>query len=232
MLEFIKKIYTNIVRISLFSIFLWFCGFILYFIVGYFQIPSSEKRTFKDDIGCCEVVLNTSFRIDSYWNDIVDRRANVNYILDVKIKDEYTYTESKLEDYLILSFLDKDGFKLFKNQIKLNSLTRVVDDNNTEAFSDSNILDRCDFDKYKKIDKVIISYNLPNIKQSSIIMKKSEILKLTEEEKIKLVNKLKENNLKISIIDDTIPNTSIPEGWEIVKPDSKINEKNITWDKK
>ncbi len=232
MLEFIKKIYTNIVRISLLSIFLWFCGFILYFIVGYFQIPSSEKRTFKDDIGCCEVVLNTSFRVDSYWTDVIDRKANINYILDVKIKDEYSYSKSQLEDYLILSFLDKDGFKLFENQIKLNSLTRVVDNNNTEAFSDSDILDRYDFDKYKKIDKVVVSYNLPNIKQSSIIMKKSEILKLTEEEKIKLVSKLKENNLKISIIDDTITNTSIPKGWEEVKPEPKIDESKIIWDKK
>lgn len=232
MLEFIKKIYTNIVRISLFFIFLWFCGFVLYFIIGYFQIPSSEKKTFKDDIGCCEVVLNTSFRIDSYWNDIIDRRANINYILAVNIKDEYTYTESKLEDYLILSFLDKDGFKLFENQIKLNTLTRVGDDNTTEAFSDSDILGRYDFDKYKKINKVIVSYNLPNIKQSSILIKKSEILKFTEEERIKLANKFKESNLKVKIIDDTISNTSIPKGWEEVKPNSKIDEKDIIWDKK
>ena len=239
MLEFIKKIYINIVRISLFSIFLWFCGFILYFIVGYFQIPSSEKRTFKDDIDCCEIILDANFRVDSYWNDIIDRKGNINYILDMKIKDNFKYEyHSNNKDYLNISFLDKDGFVLLESIMPISSLIVSADNNNLDnikGFSNRAILldsdnkydnKRFDFTKYNQIKTIDISYNLQGIKKIPFSMKKSELLNLTDEEKIKLANKLRDNNEKLTVIDD------IPKGWEEVKPDSKINEKDIIWDKK
>ena len=238
MLEFIKKIYINIVRISLFSIFLWFCGFIFYFIIGYLQIPGSEKRTFKDDIDCCEITLDTNFRADSYWNDIIDRKANINYILSVKIKDDFKYEYySDNKDYLNISFLDKDGFVLFESIMPITSLTLIADDiTNIKGFTNRGILkdnnnrydnERFDFSKYNQVKSIEISYSLAGIKNLIITMKKSELLKLSDEEKIKLANKLKENGKKLALIDDTFP-----KGGEEIKPNSGINDKDIIWDKK
>lgn len=230
MFEFIKKIYTNIVRIFLFSIFLWFCGFILYFIVGYFKIPSSEKRTFKDDIDCCEIILDTNFKVDSFWDDIIDRKANVNYILEVKIKDNFKYEYySNNKDFLTISFLDKDGFVLFESIMPITSLTLNCDNDldNIKGFSSRGILyESFDFSKYSQIKTIDISYSLIGMKKIPFSMKKSELLNLTDEEKIKLANKLRDNNEKLTVIDD------IPKGWEEVNPDTKIDESKIIWDNK
>ena len=203
MFEFIKKIYTNIVRIFLFSIFLWFCGFILYFIVGYFKIPSSEKRTFKNNIDCCEITLDINSKVDNYWNDIIDRKANVNYILAMKIKDNFKYEYySDNKDNLTINFLDKDGFVLFESSIPIISMTLIADDiKDIKGFVNRGILinnnrynnERFDFNKYNQVKNIEISHSLYG-------MKKKEI--------------------------------EIPKDWEIVKPEPKIDESKIIWDKK
>lgn len=202
MFEFIKKIYINIVRISLFSILLWICGFVLYFIIGYFQIPSSEKKTFYTESDCCIVTIDTKFKTNNLWSNILDRDGNIDYILKIQLKDNYYFiNNNNYMNSFTITFSDDDGFSLFESNFNFNEITHIVNKNN-DVIGFYNAFKLFDFLKYNSSNFSFENYN--NIKKIYFTHNQSNIRKKLE----------------------------IPKGWEEVNPDTKIDESKIIWDNK
>lgn len=182
MLEFIKKIYINIVRIFLFSILLWMCGFILYFIVGYFQIPSDKKKTFSVESDCCFVKIDTKFKIDNLWNDILNRTGIINYIMTIQLKDNYYFIDNQNHiNSFTINFSDEDGFRLFESNFNFNEVSHIVNKENNvigfyNAFKLFDFLNynssNFSFINYNSIETISFSHTQSNIKRKELSIPK------------------------------------------------------------
>lgn len=158
LIRFISTIFKNIFKVIGFLILIGVSIYFIYFLVGYFSLPSDKIKSYTQDSYIGKLELKTSFRTfnDDYLDSIVGRGGNIYAQVLFTPKDTFSKNRFPKNDItkILFIFKDKDGFELFRTNIPYNMISTSDTDFNGKLVKETNEWDkeRFSFEIYNKID--------------------------------------------------------------------------------
>lgn len=209
LIRFISATFKNIFKVIGFLIFIGILIYFIYFLIGYFSLPSEKIKNYSLDSKDGKLEIKTSFRAfdNNYHSSIMDREGNIYTQILFTPKDAFSKNDIAA---ILIIFKDKDGFELFKTEIPYKRISTSGTDFNGKMVkeSDSWNRDRFSFKIYSKIDSFdyiiweIVSKN--KNKQVDISTPKVE---LTQEEALQIAKErglVSQKIIKKSINDEVL----------------------------
>lgn len=157
LIRFISTIFKNILKILGAIIIFGLAFYFIYFIIGYFSLPSDKIKSYNEDSLIGKLELKTSFRAfeNDYLDSIMDRKGNIYAQILFTPKDSFSKNQFPKNDItnILFIFKDKDGFELFRTNIPYGRISTTNTDFNGKINKEVDHWDRdrFSFETYNKI---------------------------------------------------------------------------------
>ncbi len=113
--------------------------------------------------------MNTYYKVEEidFNNKSKNQRGFIQAKILVVLRNNFIYSDKNSNDYIIITFLDSKGFKIFSTSLKFSDMNKIVEKNqvigfiyNDKIFNDFFLYDKKYFslNVYKSINHIEISF--------------------------------------------------------------------------
>lgn len=157
LIRFISTIFKNIFKLFGGIIIFGLIFYFIYFLIGFFSLPSDKVKTYSLDTTVGKLEVKTSFRTfdGNYHDSIIDRKGNI--YAQVLFSPKTPPSAGDTTDILLI-FKDKDGFEIFRTSIPIGKISTMSNNNdfNGKLTKDVDTWDKeiFSFELYNKINSI------------------------------------------------------------------------------
>ena len=134
-LNFVDKLSSSKYK----NIFIFISTFILFFAI-YTVIENLPDSTYKiynyNSLKQLNILMNTYYKVEEidFNNKSKNQRGFIQAKILVVLRNNFIYSDKNSNDYIIITFLDSKGFKIFSTSLKFSDMNKIVEKNQVIGF--------------------------------------------------------------------------------------------------
>lgn len=164
------KIYKNKYEKKEFLFVILILIFLIFYVIENLSESDNKIHSYNySSLKQLNIIMNTYYKIEeidySIWGR--NKKGFIQAKILIALKKNYNYSNKNNDDYIKITFLDSNGFKLFSTSLKFSKMNKIIVKDqiigfiyNDRIFDDDILCDNkfFNYDIYKSIKHINISF--------------------------------------------------------------------------